>query len=136
MRARLVVGNWKMLGSLAANQRLLEAVKGGASGASGVEIAVCVPFPYLQQAANALAGSSIAWGGQTLSEHDSGAFTGEVSGAMLRDLGCRCVIVGHSEDSGRGLGGLRLGGDSALLQREPGGSSTGHRLRFLDFLRW
>jgi triosephosphate isomerase len=56
-----------------------------------------VPFPYLQQAADALAGSPVAWGGQTLSEHDSGAFTGEVSGAMLRDLGCRFVIVGHSE---------------------------------------
>ncbi len=97
MRARLVAGNWKMHGSLAANQRLLEAVKGGAPGDAGVEIAVCVPFPYLQQAASVLAGSAIAWGGQTLSEHDSGAFTGEVSGAMLRDLGCRYVIVGHSE---------------------------------------
>jgi len=97
MRARLVAGNWKMHGSLAANQRLLEAVKGGASSAAGVEIAVCVPFPYLQQAANALASSPVAWGAQTLSEHDSGAFTGEVSGAMLRDLGCRYVIVGHSE---------------------------------------
>ncbi len=97
MRARLVAANWKMHGSLAANQVLLEALKRGASGAAGVDVAVCVPFPYLQQAASALAGSSIAWGGQTLSEHDSGAFTGEVSGAMLRDLGCRCVIVGHSE---------------------------------------
>jgi triosephosphate isomerase len=97
MRARLVAGNWKMHGSLAANQRLLEAVKAGAAGAPGVEIAVCVPFPYVQQAGSALAGSPIAWGGQTLSEHDSGAFTGEVSGAMLRDLGCRYVIVGHSE---------------------------------------
>ena len=97
MRARLVAGNWKMHGSLAANQRLLEAVKGGASSAAGVEIAVCVPFPYLQQAANALARSPVTWGAQTLSEHDSGAYTGEVSGAMLRDLGCRYVIVGHSE---------------------------------------
>jgi triosephosphate isomerase len=97
MRARLVAGNWKMHGSLAANQHLLEAVKGGASSAVGVEIAVCVPFPYLQQAASVLTGSPVAWGGQTLSEHDSGAFTGEVSGAMLRDLGSRYVIVGHSE---------------------------------------
>jgi len=97
MRARLVAGNWKMHGSLAANQRLLEAVKSGASSAAGVEIAVCVPFPYLQQAANVLAGSPVAWGAQTLSEHGSGAFTGEVSGVMLRDLGCRYVIVGHSE---------------------------------------
>jgi triosephosphate isomerase len=97
MRARLVAGNWKMHGNLAANQRLLEAVKRGASTAAGVEMAVCAPFPYLQQVAGTLAGSPVGWGGQTLSEHDSGPYTGEVSGAMLRDLGCRCVIVGHSE---------------------------------------
>jgi triosephosphate isomerase len=97
MRARLVAGNWKMHGSRAANQRLLEAIKREAASADGVEVVVCVPFPYLQQAAGALAGSPVAWGGQTLSEHDSGAYTGEVSGTMLRDLGCRYVIVGHSE---------------------------------------
>jgi triosephosphate isomerase len=96
MRARLVAGNWKMHGSLAANQRLLEALKRGAPG-GGVQIAVCAPFPYLQQVASALGDSAIAWGAQTLSEHDSGAYTGEVSGAMLRDLGCRYAIVGHSE---------------------------------------
>jgi triosephosphate isomerase (TIM) len=97
MRKRLVAGNWKMHGSLAANQRILESVKGGAERAWGVEIAVCVPFPYLQQAAAVLAGTPVAWGAQNLSEHDSGAYTGEVSGAMLRELGCRYVIVGHSE---------------------------------------
>jgi triosephosphate isomerase len=97
MRRRLVAGNWKMHGSLAANQRLLESVKAGAGAAPGVEIAVCVPFPYLHQAAAVLGGSAVAWGAQTLSEHDAGAYTGEVSGAMLRELGCRYVIVGHSE---------------------------------------
>lgn len=97
MRARSVVGNWKMHGSLAANQRLLEAVRDGAAEAAGVECAVCVPFPYLAQAAGVLAGSLVAWGAQTLSEHDTGAYTGEVSGSMLRDFGCRYVIVGHSE---------------------------------------
>ena len=101
MRKRLVAGNWKMHGSLAANQRLLESVRAGAGRAPGVEIAVCVPFPYLQQAATVLAGagskSAVALGAQNLSEHDSGAYTGEVSGAMLRELGCRYVIVGHSE---------------------------------------
>jgi triosephosphate isomerase len=97
MRTRLVAGNWKMHGSRATNARLLEAVKAGAQQAPGVAIAVCVPFPYLQQAAAALEGTPVAWGGQTLSEHDAGAYTGEVSGAMLRDLGCRYVIVGHSE---------------------------------------
>ncbi len=97
MRGRLVAGNWKMHGSLTANQRLLEAVRAGASSAPGVQIAVCVPFPYLAQAASVLAGSSVAWGAQTLNEHDSGAYTGEVSGAMLRDVGCRYAVVGHSE---------------------------------------
>ncbi len=97
MRKRLVAGNWKMHGSLAANLRLLESVKAGAAALAGVEIAVCPPFPYLQQAASALAGTNVAWGAQTLSEHDGGAHTGEVSGAMLRELGCTYVIVGHSE---------------------------------------
>jgi triosephosphate isomerase len=98
MRIRLVAGNWKMHGSLAANQRLLESVKAGVESAPGVEIAVCVPFPYLHQAAAVLGGTARAvWGAQTLSEHDGGAYTGEVSGAMLRELGCRYVIVGHSE---------------------------------------
>ncbi len=97
MRARLVAGNWKMHGSLAANQRLLESVRTGVESAPGVEAAVCVPFPYLQQAAAALGGTRVAWGAQNLSEHDAGAYTGEVSGAMLRELGCRYVIVGHSE---------------------------------------
>jgi len=97
MRERLVAGNWKMHGSLAANQRLLEALVAGAPATPGVGIAVCVPFPYLHQAATVLGGSPVAWGGQNLSEHDSGAYTGEVSGAMLREFGCRYVIVGHSE---------------------------------------
>jgi len=86
-----------MHGNLAANDRLLEAVKAGAGGAPGVEIAVCVPFPYLAQASAALRGSGVAWGAQTLSEHDSGAHTGEVAGPMLRDFGCKYVLVGHSE---------------------------------------
>jgi triosephosphate isomerase len=97
LRARLVAGNWKMHGSRATNARLLDAVKAGAAQAPGVAIAVCVPFPYLEQTAAALEGSPVAWGGQTLSEHDVGAYTGEVSGGMLRDFGCRYVIVGHSE---------------------------------------
>jgi triosephosphate isomerase len=97
MRARLVAGNWKMHGSLAANQRLLDAAQRAAPTAPDVAIAVCVPFPYLAQASSVLAGSPVALGAQTVSEHDAGAYTGEVSGAMLRELGCRYVIVGHSE---------------------------------------
>ena len=97
MRARLVAGNWKMHGSLAANARLLEALKAGLPEAEGLGYAVCAPYPYLAQVAQALSGSRIAWGAQNVSEHDSGAYTGEVSGAMLREFGCRFAIVGHSE---------------------------------------
>jgi len=94
MRARLVAGNWKMHGSLAANRALLDAL---VAGVKGVECTVCVPFPYLAQAAERLRGTAIACGAQNLSEHAQGAYTGEVSAAMLADLGCRYVLVGHSE---------------------------------------
>lgn len=94
MRKKLVAGNWKMNGTLAENAALLAAIK---PALAGIEAAVCVPFPYLAQAQAALAGSSIAWGAQNLSEQDKGAFTGEVSATMLLDFGCRYVIVGHSE---------------------------------------
>lgn len=96
-RTQLVAGNWKMHGSLGANQQLLEKVKTSLKQSAGAAAAVCVPFPYLAQVSAALSGSAIAWGGQTLSEHDSGAYTGEVSGAMLKEFGCRYAIVGHSE---------------------------------------
>jgi triosephosphate isomerase len=97
MRAGFVAGNWKMHGSLRANAALLEALKAGLKQSGEVACAVCVPFPYLAQVSAALAGSAIAWGAQNLSEHDAGAYTGEVSGAMLREFGCRYAIVGHSE---------------------------------------
>jgi len=95
MRKPFVAGNWKMNGSLAANQALVGKLLAGI--ASGVECAVCVPFPYLQQVGGLLKGSSIQLGAQTVSEHASGAFTGETSAAMLAELGCRIVLVGHSE---------------------------------------
>src|SRR5499427_2922990 len=97
MRARLVAGNWKMNGSLRANAGLLQALKESTKQSDGVDRAVCVPFPYLAQVSAALAGSGIAWGAQNVSEHASGAYTGEVSGAMLKEFGCRYAIVGHSE---------------------------------------
>ncbi|HTF14938.1 MAG TPA: triose-phosphate isomerase [Burkholderiales bacterium] len=100
MRARLVAGNWKMHGSLAANSRLLDALKAGLKQAEGLGYAVCAPFPYLAQVSEALSGSPIAWGAQNVSEHDSGAYTGEVSGAMLKEFGYRFAIVGHSERRG------------------------------------
>ena len=97
MRQKLVVGNWKMNGSLQANQLLLKEISAGITDARGVAVAVCVPFPYLAQAQALLADTSLAWGAQNLSEKDSGAFTGEVAASMLRDFACRYVLVGHSE---------------------------------------
>jgi len=95
-RTKLVAGNWKMHGSLAVNLSLLTAVGAGVADVRG-QTAVCVPYPYLAQARSLLAGSPVAWGAQDVSEHVQGAYTGEVSGAMLSDFGCRYVIVGHSE---------------------------------------
>ncbi|WEN41852.1 Triosephosphate isomerase [Thauera sp. GDN1] len=88
---RLVAGNWKMNGCLAANRRLLDELVVEA----GVEMAVCVPFPYLAQLQERPAG--LVLGAQDVSEFEAGAYTGEVSAAMLAEFGCRYVIVGHSE---------------------------------------
>jgi triosephosphate isomerase len=96
-RSRLVAGNWKMHGSRAFSSALLDALIAGLGRESSVEAAVCPPFPYLQQVAERLSGTAIALGAQNVSEHAQGAYTGEVSAAMLTDLGCRYVIVGHSE---------------------------------------
>ena len=97
-RTRLVMGNWKMHGNLADNAKLLGGLRAGAGSiASGTQLAVCVPFPYLAQAGEALKGSAVAWGAQDISAQAQGAFTGEVSGAMLKDFSCRYALVGHSE---------------------------------------
>ncbi len=95
VRRKLVVGNWKMNGSLAGNAVLLEALKREAPWPS--EVSVCAPAPYLGQLAAALQGSAIAWGAQDCSAHRAGAYTGEVSASMLVEFGCTQVIVGHSE---------------------------------------
>jgi triosephosphate isomerase len=97
MRRKLVAGNWKMFGSLAGNERLLDAVLKGLPASNAVDAAVCVPFPYLAQTRERLRGTPLAWGAQNLSQHAQGAYTGEVSAAMIVDFGCRYVIVGHSE---------------------------------------
>ncbi len=85
-----------MNGSLAANADLLASIKAGLPG-SACDVAVCAPAIYLAQAKAELSGTAIAWGGQDVSVHESGAYTGEISAAMLRDVGCRYAIVGHSE---------------------------------------
>lgn len=95
MAGKRVIGNWKMNGSRAANAALLDALKAAAPWSC--EVAVCVPYPYLADTALSLQGSGIAWGAQDCSRHDKGAYTGEVSPAMLAEFGCTYVLVGHSE---------------------------------------
>ena len=96
MRKKFVAGNWKMHGSFQQNTALLENLKAHVSDVA-CEVAVCVPYPYLAQAQSMVEGSVIGLGAQNLSEHVSGAFTGEVSASMLKEFGCRYVLVGHSE---------------------------------------
>lgn len=96
-RRPMVAGNWKMHGESAANASLIDALRAQVSG-SQAEILVCPTFVHLSEVAVRLRGSSIALGAQNLCEEvGSGAYTGEVSGAMLRAVGCSHVIVGHSE---------------------------------------
>jgi len=96
MSQPLIVGNWKMHGGLHDNAERLAVLRAGVQGAA-VRAAVCVPAPYLAQAQAALSGSALLWGAQDVSEHEQGAYTGEVSANMLRDFGARYCIVGHSE---------------------------------------
>lgn len=96
MRRRIVAANWKMHGDRAFAHALLEAVAAEPAPA-GVERLVCVPFPYVAELAARFTGPGLAIGAQDLSEHAQGAYTGEVAGAMLRDVGASHVLVGHSE---------------------------------------
>jgi len=136
---KLVVGNWKMHGSHKANAELLAGIVGARP--YGTDVAVCVPFPYLGEAAVALAGSDIRWGAQDCSAHKQGAYTGEVSASMLAEFGCRYAIVGHSERRAMHAEGDQLVADKAkaalargvtpivcvgetLAQREAGATET------------
>ncbi|AQR70470.1 triose-phosphate isomerase [Janthinobacterium sp. LM6] len=96
MRRKLVVGNWKMNGSRTSNAVLLSEIVAGLA-ASGAASAVCVPAPYLAQCQAQLAGTALGWGAQDVSAHAGGAYTGEISTAMLQDFGCGYVVIGHSE---------------------------------------
>ena len=96
MKKKLIAGNWKMNGGLAANQALLHAIISG-MGTPAAHVAVCVPAVYLAQAQLLVKGSAVDLGAQDVSAHESGAFTGETSGAMLKEFGVRYCLVGHSE---------------------------------------
>ncbi len=112
MRRPLVAGNWKMNGSLASARALLAGIKAGMDGVTRAEVAVCPPYLFIPEAQAQLNGSPVAWGGQNLSAEPCGAFTGEISAAMLLDFGCRYVLVGHSERR------TLYGEDDALVARK------------------
>ena len=99
VRKPLVAGNWKMNGDIASNEQLFTALRAAPERvpAAQVEVVVCPPYPYLGQAAAWLGDTGVAWGAQDVSAHPNGAHTGEVSASMLADLGCRWVVIGHSE---------------------------------------
>ncbi len=97
MRRPLVAGNWKLHGSRASNASLLGAIRAGLQSSWHLDVMVCPPFVYLAETAAALQGSPVILGAQDASAEAQGAFTGEVSASMLRDVGCSHVLVGHSE---------------------------------------
>jgi triosephosphate isomerase len=111
-RRRVVAGNWKMHGSRAGNQQLVEALLAAGTVDDRVECLVCPPYVYLSEVARQLAGSPIRLGAQNVCAESQGAFTGEVSAAMLLDIGCTHVLVGHSER--RAL----YGEDDAMVARK------------------
>ncbi|MDH5649202.1 MAG: triose-phosphate isomerase [Gammaproteobacteria bacterium] len=97
MRRPLVAGNWKMNGSQAESSALIDGLLEGTATVKNADLAVCPPAILIPLVATKLKGTGIAWGGQDLNVNASGAYTGEISGPMLRDFGCTYVIVGHSE---------------------------------------
>ena len=97
MRKPLVAGNWKMNGSSAENNALLDGVLSQADTFSSVDVALFPPAVYLQQVQHRLEGSSIDWGTQNVSSYPKGPFTGEISASMLNDFDCKYVLIGHSE---------------------------------------
>jgi triosephosphate isomerase len=111
-RHRIVAGNWKMHGSRAENQALVEALIAPGKIDDRATCVVCPPFVYLAELSRSLKGSAISLGGQDVCAESQGAFTGEVSAAMLRDVGCEYVLVGHSER--RAL----YGEDDAMVARK------------------
>jgi triosephosphate isomerase len=112
MRQPLVAGNWKMQGSRAENAALVRTLLDLVRPESGTEVLVCPPFVYLWDVGRLLKDSDVVLGAQSVCAEPQGAFTGEVSAAMLKDVGCRYVLVGHSER--RQL----YGEDDALVARK------------------
>ena len=97
MRQPLVAGNWKMNGSLDSITALIEGIKAGLDSVTTAEMVVCPPFVYIPTVATLIGGASISLGAQDVNDQEAGAHTGEVAPAMLKDVGCKYAIVGHSE---------------------------------------
>lgn len=97
MRTRLIAGNWKMNGDNASIKALIDGIMAGHDQAAQSDVLVCVPAIYLPLVKSLTENSQLYVGGQNLSQHKSGAYTGEISGGMLKDTGCDFVLVGHSE---------------------------------------
>lgn len=97
MRNYIIAGNWKMNGAKKSVTELLDGIKAEAQTITNVEWIVFPPYPFLAQTENLLTTTNIAWGAQNLSDKLSGAYTGEISADMLKDFGCKYVLVGHSE---------------------------------------
>ena len=97
MRQPLVAGNWKLNGNKQSITGLLEGILGGIQDVKKAEVAVCPPYVYLSQVADMLKDSPVQYGAQNVCEHDSGAYTGEVSASMIKEFGSKYAIIGHSE---------------------------------------
>ncbi|MEN9423954.1 MAG: hypothetical protein RL122_1337 [Pseudomonadota bacterium] len=97
MRQKLVAGNWKLNGSKTSIESLMGGILAGLKSMDNVAVAVCPPYVYIPMTQGLVAGSPIGLGSQDIADQDAGAFTGEVSGAMLKEFGCTYAIVGHSE---------------------------------------
>jgi triosephosphate isomerase len=97
MRRKIVAGNWKMHGSRAENTQLVESIASGFAGAAGTECVILPPFVYLHDVSRQLRDTAVQLGAQDVCAESQGAFTGEISAAMLKDVGCHYVLVGHSE---------------------------------------
>ncbi|MDQ1362675.1 MAG: triosephosphate isomerase [Pseudomonadota bacterium] len=97
MRQPMIAGNWKMNGSTASVKELIAGIKAGMASVSKAAVVVCPPAIYIPQVMADITGSKIACGSQNIADQDKGAFTGEIAGSMLKDLGCQYAIIGHSE---------------------------------------
>ncbi len=97
MRTKLVAGNWKLNGSLDSIRELINGILSGIDTVNTAGVAVCPPAIYIPEVTSLVEGSKIAVGSQNVCDQDSGAYTGEIAGAMLKDFGCEYAIVGHSE---------------------------------------